>query len=55
MYYLKHEQEIKHEAIAECFLSDKTCTTRTASVVNGLKNDSPSELIGEEILKICNV
>ena len=35
MYYLKHEQEclsdIKHEAMGECFISDKT---RTASVLN---------------------
>ena len=39
----------KHEATAECFVSDKA---RTASVLNGLKNDPSDEFIGEVILKI---
>ena len=33
----------------ECFISDKA---RTASVLNGLKNDPFKELIGEVLLKI---
>jgi hypothetical protein len=33
----------------ECFISDKA---RTASVLNGLKNDPSDEFIGEEIFKI---
>jgi hypothetical protein len=44
-YYLKHEQE----ATAACFISKKA---RTASVLNGLKNDPSYEFIGEVILKI---
>ena len=43
MYYLKHEQT------PECFISDKA---RTASVLNGLKNDPSYEFIGEVILKL---
>ena len=48
-YYLKHEKkhEKKHEA--ECSISDKA---RTASVLNGLKNDPSYEFISEVILKI---
>jgi hypothetical protein len=45
--YLKHGQEcfiryIKHESTVECFISDKA---RTASVLNGLKNDPSYEFI----------
>ena len=53
MYYLKHEQEcfIRYitRGAAERFISDKT---RTASVLNGLKNDPSYEFIGEAIFKI---
>ena len=41
--------DIKHEAIAECFKSDKA---RTASFLNGLKNKPLITLIREESLKI---
>jgi hypothetical protein len=46
MYYLKHEQEL------ECFISDKA---RTASVLNGLKNNPSKEFIGEITLQKINV
>ena len=52
MHYLKHKQECfiryKTRAQLECFISDKA---RTASVLNGLKNEPSDELIGEVILK----
>ena len=41
--------DLKHEAIAECFKSDKA---RTASFLNGLKNKSLNTLIRKEISKI---
>jgi hypothetical protein len=47
MYYLKHEQELKHGRV--CYIWYKA---RTASVSNGLKNSSSYEFIGEVILKI---
>jgi hypothetical protein len=45
----KTGSDIKHEATAECFISDKA---RIASVLNSLKNEPPYEFIGEVILKI---
>ena len=42
-------RDLKHNAIAECFRSDKA---RTASFFNGLKNKSLHTLIREESLKI---
>jgi hypothetical protein len=43
---------IKQEATVECLISDKA---RTASVLNGLKNNPFDEFIGEVILKISVV
>jgi hypothetical protein len=56
LFKLKHEHaEVlyqilrtrAHSAQFECFISDKA---RTASVLNGLKNDPSDESIGEEML-----
>ena len=40
--------DIKHEATAECLISDRA---ETANVLSGLKNDASYEFIGEVILK----
>ena len=47
--YLINSQFVQYEAIAECFIPDKT---RTASLLNGFKNEPFRKFIHVNILKI---